>query len=113
MENTVNLLRWTARILGFLACGFFSLFLIGEDGLSEFVWDLVPTIIFIGLAVFGYVTALFKERTGGILMMIAGIGQGIYLLLYGGFSDIDAALIYMLPLLIPGFLFYFSAATSR
>lgn len=109
----MNLLRWTARIIGFLACGFFSLFFIGEGGLSEFVWDLVPTIIFIGLAVFGYVTAWFKERTGGIMMMIGGIGQGIYLLLYGGFSDIDAALIYMLPLLIPGFLFYYCAGRRR
>ena len=61
----------------------------------------VPTIIFIGLAVIGYVAAWFKESPGGIMMMIGGIGQGIYLLLYGGFSDIDAALIYMLPLLIP------------
>jgi len=113
MENTVNLIRWTSRIIGFLACGFFSLFLIGEGGLSEFLWDLVPTLIFIGLAVFGYITAWFKERTGGIMMMIGGIGQGIYLLLYGGLGDMDAALLYMLPFLIPGFLFYNNAAKSK
>lgn len=112
-ELVVNILRWLARILGFLGSGFFLLFFIGEGGLTEFVWELVPTIILIGLAIVGYVYSWFNERAGGKMMIIGAVGQAFYLILRGGLGDIDAALIFMLPFLIPGLMFLKSQSLRK
>lgn len=109
-------IRWTAIILGSLAIAFFLLIFIGETlteynqtGEISFVPELVPTFLFIGTSIVGFFISLLYSnysKFGGTLMMLGSIAQAVYLLVRGGLSDADAALIYMLPFFIPGLLFY-------
>jgi len=39
-------------------------------------------------------------------MVAGGLLQGIYLLVLGGTSDVDAALVYALPFCLPGLAFF-------
>lgn len=101
----LSITRWVTRVIGFISCAFFTAFFVGEGGLTEFNIVLLPTIFMIGIAILGYIISWFSEKSGGILMIIGGVAQGIYLLLLGGLSDIDAALIYALPFCVPGLIF--------
>ena len=101
-----KILLWLSRVLGLISSGFFLLFFIGEGGLTKFVLELLPTIVFVGVAILGYVLTYFKKKHGAIMMAAGGIAQALYLLVWGGLSDLDAALIFCLPFLIPGILFY-------
>lgn len=105
-------LIWVARGLGFLASAFFLSFLIGEGGLSQFEPALLPTLVCMGVAIAGYVLAWWRPGAGGRLMMLGSTLQAGYLLLRGGLGDLDAAIIYWLPLFLPG-LFFWRADQSR
>lgn len=107
--STAIILRWTARITGFFSVAFFMSFMLGE-GLHDIIRgegkQLLPFLPFLLLAVCGYFVALFREKKGS-LMMIAG---GLLLMLYlFYFQDYTIGLIYGLPFIIPGTIFYLAS----
>jgi len=57
--------------------------------------------------VIGYVWALSKPKQGSLIMISGGVVMAIYLLFLGGLIGIKMAMIYGLPFIIPGLIFYF------
>ncbi len=110
-------LRWFARIVGFLASGFFLLFFLGEgapdvleNGLNR---EIVPFLALLLTAIVGYVVALFHERAGGLLLIAGGGAMGVYHLAAGGIKDADMALVFGLPFLLCGCVFLFVSAKTQ
>ena len=107
--KTQKIIKWIARIIGGLAVIFFAAFFIGE-GVPDLIeganGQLRSITILLGFAILGYIFAWFKEKEGGIVMTLSGFLMGMYMIFYGGTKDIVAALIYALPFIIPGLLFW-------
>ncbi len=103
----MKIIKWIARITGFLSVVFFLVFMIGEgipDLSDEQNGQLVTMISLLGIAVLGYIFAWFREKEGGIILIFISVIMGLYLL-YSSENNVLAAIIYCLPFLIPGVLF--------
>jgi hypothetical protein len=107
--NTTKILHYLALIIGFQASAFFLFFLIAESGanLIEGKTSVIPFMLMMIFTVFGYAYALWKPRTGALIMISGGFIMAIYLLFMGGISEIKMSLIFGLPFIIPGIVFYF------
>lgn len=112
--NASKLLHYTALILGFQTSVFFTLFLIGEGGadLLEGKFSVLPIMLMMILSVMGFIWAISKPMKGGLVMIIGGFIMAAYLIILGGFGEFKMALIYGLPFIIPGMIFYFNKASS-
>ena len=109
MQNRKNIIKWIARILGGLAVVFFGMFVFGEGipDLKEIEnFQLKSMLMLLVFAAFGYFFSWFREKEGGIVMTISGILMGMNMFYHGGAGDTEAALIYALPFLIPGLMFW-------
>jgi hypothetical protein len=101
------IIRVIALALGFLPAAFFLTFLIGE-GLAELIdgkLNVLPILVMMLFAVSGYILAWKRPRNGGIIMVAGGLIMGIYLIITGGFTEWDIAVIYSFPFIVPGILF--------
>jgi len=75
--------------------------------------ELLPALVFIGLAITGYIVSWFFERRSVVLMITASSAQGLYILLRGWIiqmaylDHLGPALIYFysLPFIIPELMF--------
>lgn len=107
----IKILHYLALIFGFQASAFFTFFLIAESGadLIEGKPGVIPIMCMMIIAVCGYIWAISKPRKGSLLMITGGIIMAVYLIFIGGFGEIKMALIYGLPFIIPGLIFYFTA----
>lgn len=107
MNVSLKLIIWAARIIGGLALIFFGMFIVGE-GIPDLKENpQVQTMLFmLAFAAFAYFFAWFKPKEGGIALTLAGFLLGLNMLYYGGIDDVKAGLIYALPFLIPGILFW-------
>lgn len=107
MKNR-NLIKWIARFIGGLALVFFGVFIIGE-GLPKWSetedMQLKSMLMLLLFAAGGYVFAWFREKEGGFVLTISGVLLGMNMFYHGGANDATAALIFMLPFLVPGLLF--------
>ncbi len=107
MDNNKQLLKWAARIIGGMAILFFLYFIKGIPGLEgSGNGQLQNIVLLIAFASLGYIFALFREKEGGIVMMTAGLIMGANMFYSGGTNDFVAVLIYSLPFVVPGVLFY-------
>ena len=107
--KTKIVIKWLARILGGLAVIFFGMFIFGEgipDLLTIESFQLKSMLMLLAFAAFGYFFSWFREKEGGIVMTISGLVMGMNMFYHGGIGDIEAALIYSLPFLIPGLMFW-------
>lgn len=111
MKNSKLAFTWIARILGFLALLFFGMFIFAE-GVPTVLEEKDPqlnTMLFLmAFAAFAWFFAWFKPKEGGIALTLAGFLLGMNMLYYGGIDDVKAAMIYALPFLIPGVLFWWT-----
>jgi hypothetical protein len=107
--NIQKVLRYTGLALGFLASAFFTLFLIAEGGadLLEGKIRVIPIMLMMIMSVSGFIWAVAKPAKGSLIMIAGGVIMSVYLLLLGGFGEIKMALIYGLPFIIPGVIFYY------
>jgi len=107
--KTKVVIKWLARIIGGLAVIFLAAFFIGE-GIPDLIEgansQLHSMTMLLGFAILGYIFAWFKEKEGGVVMTIAGAIMGMYMLFSGGTKDTIAALIFALPFLTPGLMFW-------
>jgi len=109
MKNSRIIIKWIARISGGLAVLFLGMFFIGEGVAAELGGangQFRSMMILLGFAVLGYIFAWFREKEGGIVMTLSGILMGMNMFYHGGAGDTEAALIYALPFLIPGLMFW-------
>lgn len=110
-----KILRYIALILGFQASAFFLFFLIAEGGadLIEGKFRVFPIMLMMILSVAGFIWAVSKPLKGSLVMIAGGTIMAIYLIILGGISELTMALIYGLPFIIPGLLFYYAAAGTN
>jgi hypothetical protein len=96
------------RILFILLFGFFMSFFvfesIGEDGFSL---TGMPVKLMIMIASFlvmfiGLFISFKNVKLGGFIILAGGLFNALYMIIGGGFDDIDAALIFGLPFIIVG-----------
>jgi len=109
--NVQKVLRYIGLTLGFLSSTFFILFLIAEGGayLLEGKTRVIPIMLMMIMSVSGFIWAVAKPAKGSLLMIAGGVIMSVYLLLLGGFGEINMALIYGLPFIIPGVIFHYSS----
>ena len=119
MDKTISkanrTIRWIARILGtilavylvFTTVANFFIFNLGDYGITAFI------IIF----VVGVIVAWFREKIGGIILVVSAVAVSIFSIITGlndPNSDLMDAIILMgLPFLIIGILFLVSWWKSR
>jgi len=107
----IKILHYLALIFGFQASAFFTFFLVAEGGadLIEGKQSVIPILCLMIVAIAGYIWSLSKPKTGSIIMIAGGIAMTFYLLFLGGFNEYKMALIFGLPFIIPGLIFYFTS----
>jgi len=107
--NANKILHYIALILGFQASAFFLFFLI-SDGVADLFngkFSVIPILIMMIFTVIGYIWAISKPKQGSLIMISGGVVMALYLIMLGGMVGIKMALIYGLPFIIPGLIFYF------
>lgn len=113
--NATKIVRYTALILGFQASFFFTFFLISE-GIADLFGgkiSVIPIIILMILSVAGYIWAVSHSLKGSMMMIIGGMALVIYLLIIAGIGEYKMALIFGLPFIMPGLLFYYTGAGKK
>ena len=103
-----KILHYTALLLGFQASVFFTFFLLAESAadLIEGKVAVIPIMIIMMFAVAGFIWAVASPHKGSLLMIVSGIVLTLYLLIIAGIGEIGMGLIFGLPFIVPGILFY-------
>jgi peptidoglycan/LPS O-acetylase OafA/YrhL len=103
-------LRWSARVVGLFAIGLFLLFLVesGARIIPALSWSSprgMPLLIAMIVAALGVLVAWRWELVGGAMAVVGAVA--IFFLVYagGGAHLFRAALILIVPLVVPGILF--------
>ncbi|MEI6061049.1 MAG: hypothetical protein WCR72_10090 [Bacteroidota bacterium] len=107
--NIAKILLYLALILGFVASLFFLFFLVTAVGskLMEGKVAVIPLLLMMLLSIGGFVLELSKPRAGALLMVAGGFCMFVYLVILGGMGEIKMSLIFGVPFLLPGLIFYF------
>ena len=108
-ERLARRMRWTGRIIGMIAAGFFLVFLVGEaigEALSE-GGELIETagVLLAALsavALASCILSFWRERLAGILLVLVSIGLGIHIGVYAGHNHFLAWSMVGLPYLVAG-----------
>ena len=109
MTSNITVYKWSARIIGGLALLFFGAFFIGE-GIPDLIkgsdGQLRSIMILMGFAFIGYLFAWFREKEGGYILVFSGVIMGLTLFYRGGQTDIIMVLVYSIPFILSGLLFF-------
>jgi hypothetical protein len=108
MKNQITVYKWSARIIGGLAVLFFGVFFTGE-GIPDLFkggdGHLQSMVLLMGFALLGYIFAWFREKEGGLVMIISGVIMGLNIFYSGGMKDWIFIPGYSLPFIVAGVLF--------
>ena len=111
MKPVKAYMNWFARVMGGLAVIFFGVFVIGE-GVADLRetrdFQLRSMLLLLAFASFAYFFSWWKPKEGGIAMAIAGAVMGLNMFYHGGIGNVEGALIYALPFLVPGVIFWWA-----
>ncbi len=115
MAGRKMLFKWSARITGFFAIGFFDGFFI-TNGFPELIrgfdGKLMSLLTVLVFASMGYIFAWFQEKLGGIVMTFAGVVLGLYMFYNTGKNEYLVMLLFSLALIIPGILFWVAGSQT-
>ncbi len=103
-------MRLTGRIIGLFTAGFFLAFLIGEAISEVLAEDWEATIgvegillgILVAIALAGCIISWWRQRIGGILLILASIGLGIHIGIIAPRNHFLVWLVLGFPYLIAG-----------
>ena len=103
-------MRLTGRIIGLFTAGFFLAFLIGEAISEALAEDWEATIgvegillgILVAIALAGGIISWWRQRLGGILLVLASIGLGIHIGIIAQRNHFLVWLVLGFPYLIAG-----------
>ena len=103
-------MRLTGRIIGLFTAGFFLAFLIGEAISEVLAEDWEATIgvegillgILVAIALAGCIISWWRQRLGGILLILASIGLGIHIGIIAERNHFLVWLVLGFPYLIAG-----------
>ncbi|MBN1338948.1 MAG: hypothetical protein JXA03_06475 [Bacteroidales bacterium] len=110
MKNRNRTIRWLARILGLLGVAFYvRFFLLKYEGnwVDAISGDFRSFALLMLFGVAGYVFAWFRDKEGGLVMLFSGMLMGLYLFYAGPRPPSFFTLVYGLPFMVPGVLFYY------
>ena len=109
-----KIIHYTALILGFQASAFFLFFLIADSCiyLFEGKTNVIPILLMMIFTVGGFVWEIAKPGKGSLPMIAGGVIMAIYLIILGGLSEYKMALIYGMPFILPGLVFYYTSKTK-
>ena len=116
MADKTKILKWSARIIGGIAIFFFFAFFFGEGLpalMNSYSGDKTSMMFLIGFAILGYLFAWFREKEGGLVLIISGIIIGLNLFYSDGITGFAFAIVYSLPVIIAGVLFFFAEKLPR
>lgn len=100
-KKKINKIGFIAKILAILYILFITIFAFDSINFIGFLIHLLPTLVFL----ICFVIAVFKEKIGGILFLIFGIGT---IIVFNTYKEITSfILISTIPILI-GLTFYLS-----
>lgn len=108
MDNRPKFVRWLARLIGGVAILAFIVILFGgslDDFMNSYSGHRNSMAFLMGFAILGYVFAWFREREGGLILIISGIIIGLNMFYSGGMKEISLTAAYPLPPLVSGTLF--------
>lgn len=107
--------RFVALILGLLVSVFYTFYLIFQAvaDVAEGKTAVIPLLLLMIASVAGYIWAVTAPLKGAMLMIAGGLAMAIYLLFMGGIGEIGMALIFGMPFIIPGLLFYVFARGKK
>ena len=103
-------MRWTGRVIGLFTAGFFLAFLIGEAISEVLAEDWEATIgvegillgILVAIALAGCIISWWRQRIGGILLILASIGLVIHIGIIAERNHFLVWLVLGFPYLIAG-----------
>ena len=102
---------WAARIIGSLVGLFWMLSLVSET-IAEFGEPILWEGYVVGSAAVilsaGVILAWFKEKAGGILLVMASVSFSVFAYFEAGHNKVFASLISGFPFLVAGILFLIS-----
>lgn len=107
MSKSKTIAKAIALIIGGFAILFFGAFIFGEgipDLRNAENFQLKTMLMLMLFAAFGYFFSFWRPREGGFVLAFTGVLLGLNMFYHGGTDDTMAALIFMLPFLIPGVL---------
>jgi hypothetical protein len=109
--NLTKFFYYLAVIVGFQASVFFIFILITDASgfLIEGKTGVIPILLMMVFTVGGYVLTFSKQIQGSLIMISGGFIMAVYLIFLGGIGEYQMALIFGLPFIIPGLIFYFTS----
>ncbi len=115
MSKLIKFIKYTALFIGFFISAFFLIFLVSECviKMTQGLYSQIPLMIFLLLAVGGYVLAVMNKKAGIYFMLASSFLLMVYMLIVTNFKEIRPALIFGLPVLIPALMLYFVAKQKR
>jgi hypothetical protein len=120
MSRSVNnnlkiTLRWIARVLSSLSIAFFLFMVIGEtlSGEEPLILEGVFVGVFALILAIAVLIAWFKEKTGGVILVIAGVLFAIFIYITAGTNKLPAAVLISAPFWISGVLFWAGSYCSK
>jgi len=116
MQNNRRILRRLARITGMLAMLFFLVMLVNGNLAGFFKGpEGVPNqfYLLLAFALAGYILAWFRERDGGLILLLSAIIMALYVFYLVQEHRLVITLACSLLLFIPGLLFYVYGRMSK
>lgn len=95
-------IKWLARILGGIAVLLYAYWIFSKGETLM----MTSFLMVLGFGTAGYFFAWFREKEGGIVMVIAGTLMGMYMFYSGGLNPVGLFLTYSIPFVLPGVIFW-------
>lgn len=100
--------HWFAWAISVLASILFVVYLVGE-GIPDIshgkAKELIPVLPFLIIAIAGCLVSFFRQKAGGIMMLIGGVAIEVVLYIQHGQANFGMMMVYGLPYILPGILF--------
>ena len=101
-------IKWLARIIGGIAICVYAFWLFSEGDTLM----IRSFLLVLGFGTSGYLFAWFREKEGGIVMLISGILMGMYMFYSISLNPVALFLKYSIPFVVPGIMFWWTGNTS-
>ena len=99
---------WFAWAISTIASVLFTIYLVNEgipDVMHGKAKEFVPYLPFLIIAIVGCAVSFFKQKAGGIMMLIGGVAIEVVLYIQQGSANFGMMMVYGLPYILPGILF--------
>ncbi len=107
-DRVTKWMRWIARVIGWLATGYWLLIgilVIAMDEVGTWTWESTLITGFTLLGALAMLVAWWREGVGGLIAVVCGLGFSTFAFVTAGRNNLLAALVTGAPFLVAGALF--------